>query len=123
LAKNFLIIYQGKSISRILSSPIIYLAPTLPSGSCGTPRAYKIGLRGTTLHSGKDLAVSPLLSPKELALQNSLRNRGALFCFHKKASLLAPRGLLQTGVTRYLFRKSVRTFLSGAKPERLDNLP
>jgi len=34
---KILIIYQGKFVSRILSSPIIYLAPTLPSGSCGTP--------------------------------------------------------------------------------------
>ncbi len=83
----------------------------------------------TALHSGKDLAVSPAcchaIFPREDA---SLRRHFRILGNQRLsalASLFAPRGLLQTGITRYraaggpAYPKacrclaSVRTFLSG----------
>jgi len=49
----------------------------------------------TALHSGKDLAVSP--SPFDEIIPKGNPSLSA------SASLLAPLGLLRTGVTRYLF--------------------
>jgi hypothetical protein len=58
----------------------------------------KYGL-DAALHTGKDLAVSPLVLPRELFLDF---HPGISRLSHTRASLLAPLRLLATGVTRYL---------------------
>jgi len=83
------------------------------------------------LHSGKDLAVSPFdfVQSKLELLSKTPRITTGLNSFRNQASLLAPLGLLRTGVTRYhifslciyrysqynMFEKSVRTFLTSQK--------
>ena len=84
---------------------IIYLSLSLLTSSSDTQPKQNFG--STVLHSSKDLAVSPLVFPQELT------PKGARF-FQIKASLLAPRASLRTGVTRYLAPiciGNVRTFL------------
>ena len=69
------------------------------------------GMLDTTLHPDKDLAVSLLTLPSGLIL---IFQSGYPKDFRLQASLLAPRGLLQAGVTRYLatpYGVNVRTFL------------
>lgn len=72
-------------ISRILIAE--YLKQFFPLRPFGASR-------NTTLHLGKDLAVSP-------ACYHAINPEGFLL-LSDKTSLLAPRGLLQTGITRYL---------------------
>lgn len=65
----------------------------------------------TALHTGKDLAVSLLVFLRRFTLGTA--PVGCL-SLSGRTSLLAPRGLLQTGVTCYPFRTKricVRTFL------------
>ena len=54
--KFYLVVYKPNSVPRQKGkATVIYLAPRLLSGSSGTPRQK----RSSTLHSSKDLAVSP----------------------------------------------------------------
>ena len=55
----------------------------------------------TALHPSKDLAVSPLHFTACADYRRAHPVKDAPF-FRTRASLLAPRGLLRTGVTRYL---------------------
>ena len=55
----------------------------------------------TALHPSKDLAVSPFHFTAYADYRKAHPVKGAPF-FRTRASLLAPRGLLRTGVTRYL---------------------
>ena len=86
----------------------IYLAPRLLSGSSGTSLDYS---RDTALHQSKDFAVSLSCFHEITPL---FYNSGVLW-LSPKASLLAPLGLLPTGVTRYscpdCSEPDVRTFL------------
>lgn len=70
---------------------VIYLDPTLLPDSSGTPCTF---VPGTALHLGKDLAVS---IPAFAGLYPEGSPLLSLW-----ASLFAPRGLLQMGVTHYL---------------------
>lgn len=88
-----LCVYKPNSVSRLRDRIVIYLGPTLPLGSSGTS-----ALRRTRPCTG--VRVLPL-HPNALHIR--LRPCGRSFGFRLKTSLFAPRGLLRTGVTRYLF--------------------
>ena len=86
------------SISRILyQTPLLMPDGGHLSGSAitRTLERYFALARDTTLHSGKDLAVSPHMLPCGLTHEGC-----PILSF--EASLLAPLKLLSTGVTRYL---------------------
>ena len=92
---------------------IIYLDLMLPSDLKRQLSIFPRGILNTVLHSGKDFAVSLPMLPSGLAPSSD----GAVLFLQIKPSLLAPLGLLQTGVTRYhlpmrSIGKNVRTFLS-----------
>lgn len=67
------------------SSVIIYLGALLPERSCGTLSTV---VESTALHAGKDLAVSPALSPERLIFPINWEDTRT---FRIWASLLAPR--------------------------------
>ncbi len=126
-------------ISRILSWIVIYLGLQLLADSSGTPRRttlrfllnFKFKILNltfgctepnvvrpdTALHWGKDFAVSPRHRCRATLLNCFKR----VLWLSPLASLLAPLGLLQTGITRYLLPLliaqrglNVRTFLQSS---------
>ncbi len=104
--------YKPNSVAHCCGTAI-YLGGTLLHRSSG---ALPCG--STALHESKDLAVSP----RKLLSGFTLRGkpRRVSLSFQTKTSLLAPRALRRTGVTRYRTPSvytlgRVRTFLRASK--------